>query len=1160
CSSDTGSGGLGVTYTSTHICAVKGSTVEIPCSYKYPYWWKGSTTTVETKLWFTKWKYHYVPVDLKTESEYSGRVQYSDNEKDCTLRISDLRESDSAVYKFRFTTNQEGGRYTGSPGVTLSVTALQVQVIRVTVYQSWTKAELKCLSSCSPAGPLSYVWFNNERHITWEKTSTITVWFGPTDVFSCAVKGHEKSPSPSVLIQGQVGWGVTYTSTHICAVKGSTVDITCSYTYPYRWKGSPTTVKTKLWFTKMNSYYEPVDLKTDSEYSGRVQYSDNKKDCTLRISDLRESDSAVYKFRFTTNQEGGRYTGSPGVTLSVTGLQVIVKSTWLECRRSCHLPNNPSYVWYKNGQEIQAQTLYYYYYENSYSNRYSCALQGYKEFPSPSVLIQGRYGWGVTYTSTHICAVKGSTVEITCSYTYPSRENVKVEKTFWFTKLQDKQPVDLRTDSDRVQYDCKNKVCTLRISDLRESDSAVYKFRFTTNQDGGRYTGSPGVTLSVTGFQVQKHGSKPCFASTCTWAELKCQSSCFPDHSSYIWYKNGEKINEKTSSYSAYFYTPDSYSCSVNGYKDFSSPSVCGYGDSCNRVTYTERSICAFKGSSVNISCTYKSLESFESAFWFSPERSRRWKNPSQPEDLSKDSQYEGRVQVEPERGRSTLRISDLRESDSAEYHFKFITRSFEWRSSLPGTTLTVTDPDVQVQVIWSSTGPKLICHSSCLTDRPSYLWYKNETKIQGETSPSYGGHVDPADSYSCAYQSYRSTPVYAPKLISVLRTPPGDIMKNNSVTLTCSSDANPAAKYTWYKGTQRLLSEGPQLVFSSIQPSNSGQYYCTAHNELGRTSESVFINVKYGPKRPSVSVSPSAEIVEGSSVTLTCSSDANPAANYTWYKENQKLLQGPESIYHFSSISSEDRGNYQCTSENQFGRTTSTSLVLDVQYGPKRPSVSVSPSAEIVEGSSVNLTCSSDANPAANYTWYKENEDSPKASGQIFTITDVRPEHSGDYSCEAQNRRGRQSSTLHLTVAAGAWKSASTGTITVVLLAILLLAAFLWFRRKNKSVTQQSNDGERPDNRAQINVGPAATQRQPAEQEDDLNYSSICFPQGQGDALYTNIRPHQPRRRTEDQDDVDYTTVNYTTIKTENASSAPGTRCQGDGEDVFALYSTVKI
>ena len=67
-----------------------------------------------------------------------------------------------------------------------------------------------------------------------------------------------------------------------------------------------------------------------------------------------------------------------------------------------------------------------------------------------------------------------------------------------------------------------------------------------------------------------------------------------------------------------------------------------------------------------------------------------------------------------------------------------------------------------------------------------------------------------------------------------------------------------------------------------------------------------------------------------------------------------------------------------------------------------------------------MTLTCSTDANPAANYTWYKENEDSPKASGQNFTITDFRAEHSGNYYCEVQNRIGRHNSTLQLIVVAG--------------------------------------------------------------------------------------------------------------------------------------------
>lgn len=75
---------------------------------------------------------------------------------------------------------------------------------------------------------------------------------------------------------------------------------------------------------------------------------------------------------------------------------------------------------------------------------------------------------------------------------------------------------------------------------------------------------------------------------------------------------------------------------------------------------------------------------------------------------------------------------------------------------------------------------------------------------------------------------------------------------------------------------------------------------------------------------------------------------------------------------------------------------------------------------AVVVEGSSLTLNCSSDANPEANYTWYKENEDSPLASGQSFTITDLNAEHNGYYYCVAQNVIGIVNSTSHLVAVAG--------------------------------------------------------------------------------------------------------------------------------------------
>ncbi|XP_063739734.1 sialic acid-binding Ig-like lectin 10 isoform X1 [Eleginops maclovinus] len=284
-------------------------------------------------------------------------------------------------------------------------------------------------------------------------------------------------------------------------------------------------------------------------------------------------------------------------------------------------------------------------------------------------------------------------------------------------------------------------------------------------------------------------------------------------------------------------------------------------GQNGDAVICTYRYICAPKGSSENISCIYNTYHLYGgSKLWFRHESYSDWLTSS-PVDLSEDSQYEGRIQVlETERRRSTLRISDLRDSDSAEYRFTFKTSGFDWRRSLPGTTLTVTALQVQVitvSVNQSDTFAELKCHSSCLS--ASYVWFKSGEKITTTNNNtyiySYKGQLNHKDNITCAFKGHEdfpSPPVYSPRLPSVSVSPSAGIKEGSSVTLTCSSDANPALNYTWYKENEDShlppFSEGPQLVFSSFQPSlDSGQYYCAAENILGRrTSEHIFIDVGY--------------------------------------------------------------------------------------------------------------------------------------------------------------------------------------------------------------------------------------------------------------------------------------------------------------------------
>lgn len=85
---------------------------------------------------------------------------------------------------------------------------------------------------------------------------------------------------------------------------------------------------------------------------------------------------------------------------------------------------------------------------------------------------------------------------------------------------------------------------------------------------------------------------------------------------------------------------------------------------------------------------------------------------------------------------------------------------------------------------------------------------------------------------------------------------------------------------------------------------------------------------------------------------------------------------------------------------------------------GPKSPFVSVT--GDTVEGSSVTLSCNSDANPKANYTWHRKSHGWAEVAGQNFTITDIREEDSGYYYCEAWNSIGRIKSDSQLITLAG--------------------------------------------------------------------------------------------------------------------------------------------
>ncbi|KAL0202002.1 hypothetical protein M9458_000025, partial [Cirrhinus mrigala] len=146
--------------------------------------------------------------------------------------------------------------------------------------------------------------------------------------------------------------------------------------------------------------------------------------------------------------------------------------------------------------------------------------------------------WGVSYSHSHICALKDSSVIMSCTYTYPT--GYQIMKAFWTKNtVQGGEPSDLQ----RLQYlGDKQQYCAIRLNHVTQKDEHMYYFRFITDKDNGKWLGTPGVSLTVTDLQVES----PERVTEGDSVRLTCKSSCtLTDRATFIWYRNSQPLTER---------------------------------------------------------------------------------------------------------------------------------------------------------------------------------------------------------------------------------------------------------------------------------------------------------------------------------------------------------------------------------------------------------------------------------------------------------------------------------------------------------------------------------------------------------------------------------------------------------------------------------------
>ncbi|KAI4893960.1 hypothetical protein NFI96_026950, partial [Prochilodus magdalenae] len=303
---------------------------------------------------------------------------------------------------------------------------------------------------------------------------------------------------------------------------------------------------------------------------------------------------------------------------------------------------------------------------------------------------------------------------------------------------------------------------------------------------------------------------------------LTCSSDANPPVQSYTWFKKLDK--EALAAVMTSLRMPPTASLVLLLFVSGAAAQN-GWG-----VTYNPTSICAVKGSTVTMSCSYThpSGYSVTKAFWT---KQLPIQNGVELPDLLDDPDYRGRVQyLGDKQHNTTLSLQNVTEKDQIKYYFRFLThdRNGKWTGA-GGVDLKVTGLQVEV---------------------------------------------------------------------------PERVMEGRNITLTCNTTCSLTVRptFTWYRDGRRLSSSTEQLHLQPVSREHAGRYHCSAQDQ---NSTEVTLNVTYGPKNLSVSISPSGEIVEGSSVTLTCISDADPPVNCTWFKGTSLVVKGETYTLKVSSVDS---------------------------------------------------------------------------------------------------------------------------------------------------------------------------------------------------------------------------------------------------------------
>nr|XP_045255804.1 Fc receptor-like protein 2 isoform X1 [Macaca fascicularis] len=257
--------------------------------------------------------------------------------------------------------------------------------------------------------------------------------------------------------------------------------------------------------------------------------------------------------------------------------------------------------------------------------------------------------------------------------------------------------------------------------------------------------------------------------------------------------------------------------------------------------------------------------------------------------------------------------------------------------------------------------------------------------------------------------------------------------IEGGPVSLKCETQLSPQRldvqlQFCFFRENQVLgsrWSSSPELQIPAMWSEDTGSYWCEAETVTHRIRKQSLRSQIHVQRIPISNISletraPGGQVTEGQKLILLCSVTAGTGnVTFSWYREATGTSLGMKTQHSLSAeleipaVKESDAGKYYCRADNGHESIQSKVVNIPVRIPVSRPVLTLrSPGAQTAVGDLLELHCEAlRGSPPILYRFYHEdvtlgNSSAPSGGGASFNLS-LTAEHSGNYSCEADNGLG---------------------------------------------------------------------------------------------------------------------------------------------------------